>query len=104
MALGRIALGKAVMEIRIELRDRSTSPIGRGQIASPDAIWVRGYGLTMDRTPSPQPSPHGRAIRFTHLENRLKDKDLDDSRSAEDRYVLGSMFVEEIRLFALRKE
>jgi hypothetical protein len=44
------------------------------------------------------------AIRFTHLENRLKDKDLDDSRSAEDRYVLGSMFVEEIRLFALRKE
>ena len=44
------------------------------------------------------------AIRFTHLENRLKDKDLDDSRSAEDRYVLVSMFVEEIRLFALRKE
>jgi hypothetical protein len=32
-----------------------TSPIGRGRIAS--AIRVRGYGLSIDRTPSPRPSP-----------------------------------------------
>src|SRR5258705_7206418 len=35
----------------------STSPIGRGRIASTDAIRVRGYCLTIGRTPSPQPSP-----------------------------------------------
>jgi hypothetical protein len=35
-----------------------TSPMGRGRIAS--AIRVRGYGLTIDRNPSPQPSPYGR--------------------------------------------
>ncbi len=34
---------------------RSTSPIGRGRIAF--AIRVRGYGLAIERTPSPQPSP-----------------------------------------------
>src|SRR5439155_5664630 len=34
--------------------------MGRGRIASPDAIRVRGYALSIDRTPSPQPSPHGR--------------------------------------------
>jgi len=33
------------------------SPCGRGRIASIDAIRVRGYGLTIDREPSPQPSP-----------------------------------------------
>ena len=37
-----------------------TSPIGRGRIASFDAIRVRGYSLTIDRNPSPQPSPKGR--------------------------------------------
>src|SRR5882672_8738933 len=36
---------------------RHLSPCGRGRIASPDAIRVRGYGLTIDRAPSPQPSP-----------------------------------------------
>ena len=55
-----------------------TSPIGRGigrlwrpflegtpkqsfgYVASKDAIRVRGYDLTMDLNPSPQPSPYGR--------------------------------------------
>ncbi len=35
-----------------------TSPIGRGRIAL--AIRVRGFARSIDRTPSPQPSPHGR--------------------------------------------
>src|SRR6266436_5130683 len=33
-----------------------TSPVGRGRIAP--AIRVRGYAPSIDRTPSPQPSPH----------------------------------------------
>src|ERR1700726_2575582 len=33
------------------------SPCGRGRIASSDAIRVRGYGLSRDLNPSPQPSP-----------------------------------------------
>src|SRR5713101_5154947 len=33
------------------------SPCGRGRIASTDAIRVRGYALSIDLNPSPQPSP-----------------------------------------------
>ena len=40
-----------------------TSPEGRGRIASPDAIRVRDYGLSMDLNPSPgaprRPLPMG---------------------------------------------
>src|SRR5580700_7230216 len=42
----------------------STSPFGRGRIAL--AIRVRGYGLTIGRTPSPRPSPHGR-VGLSHM-------------------------------------
>src|SRR5207248_11667987 len=38
-------------------RIRHLSPCGRGRIALPDAIRVRGYGLSRDLDPSPQPSP-----------------------------------------------
>src|SRR3984893_10783513 len=34
--------------------------MGRGRILSEAKIVVRGYGLSIERTPSPQPSPHGR--------------------------------------------
>src|ERR1700741_4905001 len=44
-------------------RRRSTSPIGRGRVASPDAIPVRGCSLSCDLTPSPgasrRPLPMG---------------------------------------------
>src|SRR5665213_4584153 len=33
------------------------APCGRGRIASPDAIRVRGCDLSLGRNPSPQPSP-----------------------------------------------
>jgi hypothetical protein len=32
------------------------------------AIRVRGYGLSIDRTPSPQPSPYGRGVHL-HCRN-----------------------------------
>src|SRR2546423_504099 len=38
-------------------RIRHLSPCGRGRIASSDAIRVRGYSLSRDLDPSPQPSP-----------------------------------------------
>ena len=37
------------------------SPMGRGlRDTCNTKNWVRGYGLSRDLTPSPQPSPHGR--------------------------------------------
>jgi hypothetical protein len=52
-----------------------TSPIGRGQIAL--AIRVRGYSLSIDRTPSPQPSP----IEIGYI--RLRQFDLPNSGKPE---------------------
>src|ERR1700704_4271704 len=44
------------MSIELRRRGSVTSPIGRGRIASSDAIRVRGYALSIDLNPSPQPS------------------------------------------------
>jgi hypothetical protein len=48
---------------------RSISPVGRGRIASSDAIRVRASALVKDSNPSPQPSPNGRG---STLSSRLK--------------------------------
>src|SRR5258705_13515442 len=53
------------MSIRNYPRFRSDSPIGRGRIAL--AIRVRGYGLTIDLSPSSQPSPMGEGAHFRCL-------------------------------------
>src|SRR5665647_2353402 len=45
------------MERRFSVLGATSPPCGRGRIASSDAIRVRGYALTIDLNPSPQPSP-----------------------------------------------
>jgi hypothetical protein len=52
-----------------------TSPIGRGRIAL--AIRVRGYSLTIERNPSPQPSP----IEVGYI--RLRQIEMPDSGKPE---------------------
>src|SRR5882757_8032747 len=41
-----------------EIAVTRSSPLPKGEVDAKRR--VRGYGLTIDRTPSPQPSPHGR--------------------------------------------
>src|ERR1700712_3320170 len=41
---------------------RLPSPLPLGEVGAKRR--VRGYGITIDRTPSPQPSPHGRGGRL----------------------------------------
>jgi hypothetical protein len=61
------------MNMASEHASSDTSPMGRGRIAATmqsivGAIRVRGYGLSIDRTPSPQPSPYGRGAHL-HCRN-----------------------------------
>src|ERR1051326_1522067 len=47
--------------------------------------------------------PRFKPIRFTHLKNRLKDKDLDDPRSQKARELRSSMIAEKTRVFPFHK-
>src|SRR5690348_14714735 len=47
--------------------------------------------------------PRLKPIRFTHLKNRLKDKDLDDPRSQKARELRSSMIAEKTRVFPFHK-